>query len=494
MCQQSDCKLVSVIIPVYNMDRFVQETLDSVLASDYPNFEVIVVDDGSTDNSNAILREYERKNSRIHLFSQPNRGVSSARNKALEEAKGDYILPVDADNIIFPHFITSAVEAIEANPSVKVVVPRIEYFGKKSGEWILPDYSLSLLARKNIIDNCALYRRMDALEFGGYCTEVPTREDWDFWISMLKNGGEVFFLDSIGFKYRARSDSEHVLNRGKLYAVIDILNSRHPEFFERELYGKLRKKRTLSKAINLFIRLLFPRNISISSGYESLEYFIKSLSVHFDANHGNLIHYKRNQLRILSYNDEEYVVKRFAKPNFFNSLIYGSFRKSKAMRSFLYAQKLLSCGIPTPEPIAFSEINCTCFLLDSFYVSRRSTLKYSFYDVINNTSLEHRIDYLTFIGEQTAEMHMKGIYPLDFSGGNILIDFVDGAPVWQMVDLNRMKFCDVDIHLGCKGFERLNPEPEALDIIATAYAQKRGFDIEECKKLIRNYRWKKHNK
>ena len=245
MCQQSDCKLVSVIIPVYNMDSFVQEALDSVLASDYPNFEVIVVDDGSTDNSNAILREYERKNSRIHLFSQPNRGVSSARNKALEEAKGDYILPVDADNIILPHFITSAVEAIEANPSVKVVVPRIEYFGKKSGEWILPDYSLSLLARKNIIDNCALYRRMDALEFGGYCTEVPTREDWDFWISMLKNGGEVFFLDSIGFKYRARSDSKHVLNRGKLYAVIDILNSRHPEFFERELYVKLRKKRTL---------------------------------------------------------------------------------------------------------------------------------------------------------------------------------------------------------------------------------------------------------
>ena len=87
MCQQSDCKLVSVIIPVYNMDRFVQETLDSVLASDYPNFEVIVVDDGSTDNSNAILQEYERKDSRIHLFSQPNRGVSSARNKALEEAK-----------------------------------------------------------------------------------------------------------------------------------------------------------------------------------------------------------------------------------------------------------------------------------------------------------------------------------------------------------------------------------------------------------------------
>lgn len=493
MNESPDMKLVSVIVPVYNMERFVRKTIESILASDYPAFEVVVVDDGSTDNSLSIVREYEEKDIRVRVFSKQNGGVSSARNMALREAKGFYILPVDADNLIYPDFISNAVKAIESHPNVKVVVPRIEYFGNKSGEWILPKYSLELLARKNIIDNCALYRRMDALDFGGYCEEIPTREDWDFWISMLKNGGDVFFLDTFGLKYRVRTGAKHVSNRHKLPAVIDVLNARHPEFFEKMLYGKLRKKRTLSKFINLTLRFVFPRKITVSSGYEEMRYFVKSLPVHFDSNHGELIHNKRNQLRLLSYNYEDFVVKRFCGQNLFNSFVYGCIRKSKAERSFLYAFKLLDNCIPTPEPIAFFETKFLFFLVDSFYVSRRSELRYSFYDVIDNPNLEHRNDYLAYIGEQTAIMHDKGFYPLDFSGGNILIDFIDGSPVWQMVDLNRMKFCAVDIDLGCKGFERLNLEPQALDIIADAYAGKRGFDADECKRLVRKYRWKKHN-
>lgn len=491
--EKENVQLVSVIIPVYNMELFVAETIESVLASDYPNFEVVVVDDGSRDNSLSIVKEFEAKDSRVRVYTQSNSGVSAARNHAIREAHGVYILPVDADNIIYPDFISAAVSAIEKSPNIKVVVPRIEYFGNKSGEWILPEYSLSLLARKNIIDNCALYRRQDCIDFGGYCTDIPTREDWDFWISMLKNGGEVVFLDKIGLKYRVRSNSKHVSNRDKLPKVIDVLNTRHPEFFEKELYGKLRKKRTFSKFYNLLVRLLNPRKISISSGYEGMEYFIKSLPVHFDANHGKIIHNRRNQLRLFTYDDEEYVIKRFAKPNIFNALIYNLFRPSKAKRSYLYAQKLLANGIPTPEPIAYSEINCVCFFRDSFYISRKSDLRYSFYDVIDNKNLPHREEYLTFIGEKAAEMHEKGIYPLDFSGGNILIDFIDGVPVWQMVDLNRMKFHNVNQEMGCKGFERLNLEPEALDTIAVAYAKHRGFDADVCKKLLRQYRWKKHN-
>ena len=87
-------RLVSVIIPIYNMAKFLCETLDSVLASDYPNFEVILMDDGSTDNSLDIAKEYAEKDSRVCTYTQPNSGPCVARNNAISLSHGEYILPV----------------------------------------------------------------------------------------------------------------------------------------------------------------------------------------------------------------------------------------------------------------------------------------------------------------------------------------------------------------------------------------------------------------
>ena len=91
-------------------------------------------------------------------------------------------------------------------------------------------------------------------------------------------------------------------------------------------------------------------------------------------------------------------------------------------------------------------------------------------------------------------MHNLGIYPLDYSGGNILLDVEDGQPQFELVDLNRMRFGDVDIDKGCRGFERLNVEASALKIMAQEYAKERGFDENKCIELIQKYRWSKHQK
>ncbi|HPL76559.1 MAG TPA: glycosyltransferase family A protein, partial [Paludibacteraceae bacterium] len=82
--------LVSVIIPVYNMEAFLAEAIDSVLASTYPNFEIIVVDDGSTDQSPVIAQHYSERDTRIRFYRQSNRGVAAARNLALQEARGEF--------------------------------------------------------------------------------------------------------------------------------------------------------------------------------------------------------------------------------------------------------------------------------------------------------------------------------------------------------------------------------------------------------------------
>ncbi len=120
--------------------------------------------------------------------------------------------------------------------------------------------------------------------------------------------------------------------------------------------------------------------------------------------------------------------------------------------------------------------------------------RYTFYDVINNAEIEYRNLYLKTVGQMTARMHELGIYPLDYSGGNILLDVIDGNVIFELVDLNRMSFGRIDIEKGCKGFERLNVEPEALDIMAKEYARERGFDASKCMDLVKKYRWIKHQK
>ena len=259
--------LVSVVIPVYNMEPFLGETLDSVLASDYPSLEVVVLDDGSVDASYALARQYAEKDGRVHVYTQLNMGVSAARNRAISLAKGEFILPVDADNKISREFIHNAVNVILQDEEVKVVSPRAEFFGNRSGEWKIPPFSLKLLARKNIMDTCALYRKSDWERVGGYNEDIIAREDWEFWIALLKDGGKVIKLPDVSLYYRVRSNSKRMTDRSQKKHVINVLNQRHPDFFERELGGPLRYRRTWSQLINKAYRLFHPSVSLVGENY-----------------------------------------------------------------------------------------------------------------------------------------------------------------------------------------------------------------------------------
>ncbi len=484
--------LVSVIIPVYNSAQYISEALDSVLASDYRNIEVICVNDGSTDESLSLLNSYAERDSRVKVYSQANAGACVARNYAISLASGEYILPVDSDNRISTTFISRALTYFFADPEVKVVAPRAMYFGDKQGEWHLPPFSLNLLARKNIIDTCAMYRKADWQRVGGYCTAIKTREDWAFWISILKDGGRVVRMPDIEFYYRVRATSKRATHRHLKNDVIDALNRLHPEFFERELGGPLRHRRSWSQFFNRLYRLCHPRRVHLASPYTHLQYWVKSLPVRWDNGEGEVIHNRRNELRIMSVDGMNVVIKSFAIPNLINRIVYGLFRKSKAQRSFEYAERLNNLGIKSPTPIVYYTERCGLFFSRSYYISQKSTCRHTFYDVIANPSLENRASYLRCVGQMTAKMHDAGIYPLDYSGGNILLDMVDGEAQFELVDLNRMSFGDVDIDKGCRGFERLNVEPEALVIMAREYALTRGFDPAQCIQLVQKYRWNKH--
>lgn len=104
---------VSIIVPVFNSDPYLSRCLDSILTQTFLDFEVLVIDDGSTDSSALKVREYCRKDSRVHLIQQENQGQGAARNKALDQAKGDYVLFVDADDEISPCMLENLYQAAE---------------------------------------------------------------------------------------------------------------------------------------------------------------------------------------------------------------------------------------------------------------------------------------------------------------------------------------------------------------------------------------------
>lgn len=345
--------LVSVVVPVYNMESFLPETLDSILASDYPNFEVIVVDDGSKDASYRVACDYAKKDRRVRAYTQPNGGACAARNQAVRLAEGEFILPFDADDKMSETFVSDAVHVILSDMKIKAVCPRAEYFGDRKGEWKLPPFSRKLLARKNMIPICALYRKSDWERVGGYDEHIVAREDWAFWIAMLKDGGKVVTLPRVSVFYRVRTGSKRVSDRSLKKNLIDALNARHPEFFERELGGPLHYCRSWSVLLNRIYRLFHPRKIYVASDFCTLTDYVKALPALFKYDYGTVIYKGRNVLREMDWHGTKVVVKSFRVPNLINRIAYGVFRSSKAQRSFEYAKMLRREGIGSPAPVAY---------------------------------------------------------------------------------------------------------------------------------------------
>lgn len=474
---------VSVVVPIYNMQRYLAETLDAILASDYEHFEVILMDDGSSDRSWDIAQSYAQKDPRIKAYRQENGGASSARNHAIRLAQGPYILPVDADNNITKNYIREAATYLDTHPEVKVVSCEVEYCGDKSGRMHFVDFSINRLARKNMIDNCAMYRKSDWEACGGYAEHIKGREDWAFWISMFKDGGEFYRLPILGFYYRVHANSKRIATQKRKHLLIEALNELHPEFYEEQLGGPLHEHRSWSKLLNVCYRLWHPRKWKTAKNYQHLEYFVKSLPRQFQYQKGEVIYQGRNELRRFDIAGKSYVVKSFQKPNIVNRIAYGFLRKSKAERSYDYAEKLLSLGIATPQPVAYYQERCGLLFSKSYYVCLASEKTIHFKD-IDSLNDEERTCFLQAVGKLTARLHEAGIYHKDYSGGNILLSFTQKAGKLQaeleLLDLNRMRFGQVSLEKGCANFDRFHVDEDSIACMARAYARARDFDEERC--------------
>jgi glycosyltransferase involved in cell wall biosynthesis len=197
--------LVTVIMPVYNREDLVKDSLTCVLNQSYTNWECVIVNDGSIDGTKSVIEKFTKVDPRFILFNTVNGGAAKARNYGIERSTGIYILPLDSDDLIVDTYLEKAVNCFLKSATLKIVYGKAELIGHKQGVWNLPTYSYPLFLIYNMIFNSSMYKRSDYDAVGGY-TEGNMLEDWDFWIKLLKSGGEVYQIPEVMYSYRTHKD------------------------------------------------------------------------------------------------------------------------------------------------------------------------------------------------------------------------------------------------------------------------------------------------
>lgn len=209
---------VSVIIPCYNQGIYLNDTLNSVLNQSHTQWECIIVNDGSTDQSESTARACCKKDSRFKYLSKLNAGLPSARNEGIAQAIGEFILPLDADDLIHKNYLQEALHTFNNNKNLSLVYCKAQKFGTESGLWELKEYDYKNLLICNSIFCSAIYRKTDWCRIGGYDeTFKEGFEDWDFWIRLLNSKSLVYQIPEILFFYRIKE-----LSMYKNMKVVDI--------------------------------------------------------------------------------------------------------------------------------------------------------------------------------------------------------------------------------------------------------------------------------
>lgn len=229
---------ISIIVPCYNQSEYLAEALQSVLDQSFLDWECIIVNDGSPDDTEKIAQEWLSKDNRFKYISKENGGLCDARNVGISKAGGKYILPLDADDKLGKDYLELAFRELENDTDLQVVYCKAEKFGIENGSWDLPPYSLKALATDNMIFCSAIFRKNEWERVGGYDLKMEYGlEDWEFWIALLKSGGKVIKLDYIGFYYRIKSSSmiQQLNKSNKKKKKFEYISVKHADFMVQQL-------------------------------------------------------------------------------------------------------------------------------------------------------------------------------------------------------------------------------------------------------------------
>lgn len=182
--------MISIIIPTYNHARELDYCLDSIRNQDYQDFEIIVVDDGSVDHPEDVVKNY----SNLQFYRQPNMGAPAARNKGFELAQGDEVIFLDADVVMRPDMLGRMHRQLSADTSISFVYSAFK-IGRKTMRYV--PFSVEKLRKFNYIHSSSLVRARD---FPGWDESLKKFQDWDLWLTMIERGLHGVGVDEILFK------------------------------------------------------------------------------------------------------------------------------------------------------------------------------------------------------------------------------------------------------------------------------------------------------
>jgi glycosyltransferase involved in cell wall biosynthesis len=208
--------LVSVIIPAHNSMRYIGETIESVLAQSYSNLEVIVVDDGSTDQQGEIILSLASKDSRIRYFSKCNQGVSNARNTGFNLSKGDYVAFLDADDVWLPDNLSEKIEKIQSgnfglvHSDASIIDEDSKLLDRvmKGGEGRLLSAMLEMTSTQVPGPSSIVLKRSTIKNVGLFDTRLSTSADQDFFLRFA-NFYPIGRVSKPTWKYRIHSNNMH---------------------------------------------------------------------------------------------------------------------------------------------------------------------------------------------------------------------------------------------------------------------------------------------
>jgi glycosyltransferase involved in cell wall biosynthesis len=241
------CK-VTVVIPCFNHGEFLPEAVESVAALQREDVELIVVDDGSTDERTRKEMDALRERG-IRTIRQENKGLAAARNAGIAMAKGEYILPLDADDRLRTGWIAQGMRILDLQPRVGVVYGDAERFGTRTGRWRVGPFDADQLLQWNYIHASALYRRTVWQQNRGYDGTMPVQglEDWDFWLGAFEHGWEFAYVPQVFFEYRQAEGSMLTRAQGHLTQVEAFIAAKHGLLY-RQAWQRLEREHVSVKA------------------------------------------------------------------------------------------------------------------------------------------------------------------------------------------------------------------------------------------------------
>lgn len=227
---------VSVIIPCYNHGHYLDEAVHSILNQTYQDFEIIIVNDGSTDPfTQEKLHNYQKPKTTV--LHTPNQGPSAARNTGIKAAQGEYMLTLDADDYFEPTFLEKAVPILDQQPTVGIVGCGVQNFGADRKCDIPRGGDVKNFLAKTAVHADALFRKQCWEQAGGYNEQMKNDsmgyEDWDFWIAVTKHGWTAHIIPEYLLKYRRHRISRRTKANDNRPNVVRQVTQHHREVYQQ---------------------------------------------------------------------------------------------------------------------------------------------------------------------------------------------------------------------------------------------------------------------